>query len=157
MLQSLAKFPLLMLLLFAAQSASAAGSVIQVQDPWIREAPPGMPMLAAFMVIHNSGDRPVAVTAVHSPQFGRIEMHRTVVSNGVARMLAQPRLVIPAGGSLTLKPGGYHLMLFGAKSRLTAGQHAQLTLELDHGAPVTVTAEVRRSAGMGGMMMHHNH
>ena len=142
--------------LLLARTAVAAGPALKAVDPWVREAPPGMTVLAAFMVLRNDSDQPLQVVQVSSPQFGHVEMHRTVVSEGVARMLKQEQLEVPARGRLTLAPGGYHLMLFDPTAPLRAGDTVHLILRLRHGGELDVTAPVRKGAkGMGGMMHQH--
>jgi copper(I)-binding protein len=68
-------------------------------------------------------------------------------------------LVIPAGGTVKLEPGGYHLMLLKLKKPLTAGQRFKATLVFEKAGPVEVEFEVRaigagQQKGHGG---HHNH
>ncbi len=140
-------------LLLMSGTAAAAGPGLHVVDPWVREAPPGMTVLAAFMMLRNDSGQTQRVVGVSSPQFGHVEMHRSVVRNGVARMLKQKRLEVPAHGALTLAPGGYHLMLFDPTTALHAGDKVKLTLHLDNGTEVPVTAVVRKGP-MGGM--HHH-
>lgn len=142
--------------LLLVRTAAAAGPALKAVDPWVREAPPGMTVLAAFMVLSNDSDQALQVVRVSSPDFGHVEMHRTVVSEGMARMLKQEQLEVPARGRLTLAPGGYHLMLFDPTAPLRAGDTVHLILHLRHGAELDVTAPVRKGAkGMGGMMHPH--
>ena len=49
---------------------------------------------------------------------------------------------IPAGGSVTLKPGGYHVMLMGVSAPLKAGDSVPLTLTIDEKGKRT-TLEVK--------------
>ncbi len=49
---------------------------------------------------------------------------------------------IAAGATVSLQPGGYHLMLTGLKSPLTAGMHFPLTLTFAKAGRVTVDAVV---------------
>jgi periplasmic copper chaperone A len=55
------------------------------------------------------------------------------------------RVEIPAGGSLRLEPGGYHLMLVGLRKDLSAGDTIELSLRFEKAGEVTVTAQVRAS------------
>ena len=53
-------------------------------------------------------------------------------------------LEVPAGGRLTLAPGGDHLMLYGLKAPLTVGQKIPLVLNLEPGGTLTVDAVVAK-------------
>ena len=52
---------------------------------------------------------------------------------------------VPAGGSVALQPGGYHVMLTGLTSELKAGSSVELVLTFERAGVVKVTAEVRAS------------
>lgn len=138
----------------AVLPAAADGS-LQVEDAWVREGPPTAEVLAGFMHLQNPGSDAVQVTGVTSPAFERVEIHRSVTENGMAKMIAQDKLTVPAGGDLLLAPGSYHLMLLKPKQPLRAGMQVEFVLHTAGGDEVSVQAEVR--TGMGGMMDHHHH
>ena len=125
-------------------------------DPWVREGPPNARVLAGYMVVSNPSDRPVTIVGASSPAFHSIEFHRTVLEAGVARMVEQERLQVPAGGQLALEPGGYHLMLMGAQRPLRAGDTVTINLSLHGGNDVNAEATVRK-AGPAGHAHHHHH
>ncbi len=123
--------------------AMAAGQVV-ASNPWIREAPPGVSMWAGFVSLKNTSDKPVALVEVSSPAFRMVEMHRSVVENGMARMRQQTSIVIPAGQRVALEPGGYHLMLMQARQPIRAGVSVPITLAFDNGQSLQLTFPVRR-------------
>jgi copper(I)-binding protein len=131
-------------------TAAAAGPVT-VQNPWIREAPPTASALAGYMVLVNPGDNPHTLVNTTSADFGNIMAHRTVVENGMARMIHAGKLEVPAHGKLTFAPGGYHLMLMQPKRALHAGDEVNITLEFADGSKLPVAFTVRKTApaGMG--------
>jgi periplasmic copper chaperone A len=138
---------LLFALLFAASgSLSAAGTDTGpvVKHAWVREAPPGASMMAAYLEIDNPGDRDMALVAVESPAFAHVMLHRSVTVDGVARMLHQDSIPVPAHGSLILEPGGYHLMMPAPDTRLVAGDKVEFVLRFADDSRVQVTAEVRK-------------
>lgn len=120
-------------------------SPIAVTDPWIREAPPMSKVLAGYMVLTNKTATPRILTGATSPRFGSVMLHRTVIGDGVARMVHAGRLEIPANGQLVIEPGGLHLMLMRPKAPLRAGERVELTLRFADGCTVLVSAEVRRT------------
>jgi copper(I)-binding protein len=62
-----------------------------------------------------------------------------------------PNIPIPAGGSVTLKPGGLHVMLIGMQKKLAPGDKFSLTLTFEKAEPMTVEAEVKEGDTMGEM------
>lgn len=125
----------------------AAENGIVVRQPWIREAPPPARVLAAYMIIDNTGAAPASITRITSPDFQRTELHRTLIKDGVASMAPVATLQIPAGESVALLPGGMHLMLFDPLRPLHAGDSVTLVIHDSAGGRITVQAAVVRHAG----------
>ena len=148
--------PALALSLFGSVCIGAAhAETLNITEAWVREAPPTSAVNAAYMHIANPGAKEQVITGASSPQFDTVEIHRTEIVDGMARMLPQERLVIPANGSVSLEPNGLHLMLIQAKQPLQAGEHVEINLSLDGGATQKVDAEVR--PGMAEGMDHSQH
>jgi len=139
---------LLMTSLFAV-----ADSTIVVRDAWVREAPPGATVLAAYFTLENTGTKEDKLVAVRGPDFDKIEIHATEIRDGVARMVALDALPIPPQAVVKLAPGGYHLMLHHPRHALAAGANVKLELRFDSGARMTVVAPVRRAES--GAAHHH--
>jgi len=78
---------------------------------WIRAIPPGSKMTAGFGTFRNAGSEPLRITSFSSPSFGDVSLHRTELVDGVSKMKEVTEMFIEAGESVTLEPGGYHLML----------------------------------------------
>jgi copper(I)-binding protein len=124
-----------------------SGASLEISDAWIREAPPTASVLAAYMVIHNAGTTPTEISRITSPDFGHIEMHRTVVKNGVASMVPLGKLEIAPGERITLAPGGIHLMLIDPRHPLHAGNTVTLTFQDADGRATTFPVAVMRQTG----------
>lgn len=137
----------LALALFA--SWAVAGD-LQIKDAWIKAAPPGVKVMAAYMEIQNPGQAQQVLVGVTSPAFARVEMHRTVISDNMAKMEQIQDLAIPAQGSVVMQPGGLHLMLMDPIKPLNAGDKVPMTIALGSGEQIPVTAVVR-AGKMGGM------
>ena len=135
-------FTLLFLILLSG-SATADGDIV-VDNAWVREAPPGARMMAAYLVINNLGDSDVELVSVDSPAFAHVMMHKSETVDGVARMIHQDSLVIPAHGSLALEPGSFHLMMPAPEKRLTQGDKVDLLLHFADERSVRVTAVIRK-------------
>ena len=128
---------------FLTAVAVAAEDVV-VENAWIREAPPGARMMAAYLVIRNPADKAIELIAVDSPAFAHVMMHKSETVDGVARMIHQDSIVIPAGGSVALEPGSFHLMMPAPETRLTAGDSVELRLHFADERCVPVTAVVKK-------------
>lgn len=128
---------------------------IVVESPWVREGPPNAKTLAAYMVLRNDGDRTEVLKGVSTPAFEKVEIHRTVMEEGVATMVPQESLTIPQGQSVTLEPGGFHLMLINAKKALKEGEDVELTLRFNDGENIDIDAPVRKDPAASSQ--HHNH
>lgn len=130
-------------LLLATQAAGAAG--LRVDGAWVREAPPGAAMLAAYLVVHNDGGRPRTLVSVDSPRFDAVMLHRSRVVDGVARMEHVEGIRIPPGGRVALQPGGYHLMMPAPEPPPRVGERIPLRLHFQDGETLRVEAPVRRA------------
>jgi len=146
--------PIMILWTTLAFAADDHTSTLQFVDPWVREAPPNVKVLGAFMTIENPTEHPRTLVAAECADFESVELHATIMEGELAKMVQQESLLIPAQGRLELKPGGYHLMLINAKHPLQAGDHVTLTLRFANAEQHTITATVRK---MAGQMMHHSH
>ncbi|MGD8630773.1 MAG: copper chaperone PCu(A)C [Gammaproteobacteria bacterium] len=135
--------------------STLAAPTMDITDGWVREAPPTSRVLAAYMQIINLTDSELTVTGITSPDFEAAELHRTVVENGMARMLPVPELTIPAGGSITLAPGGLHLMLFDPVRPLQQGDTVTLVLHRSDDICITLAVPVLRSTD--AEHVHHQH
>lgn len=146
-------------LCWLATTTQAAAPQLEIDMPWIAAGPPQVPVLAGYLRLRNPGRTPLQVVAVHSPQFAAVEMHQTQTgADGMSRMRRLAELHIEAGATLSLEPGGRHLMLLDPKTPLRAGDTVELVFELATGPSVTVQAPVReRGAGAGPSHSHHDH
>ena len=140
-----------------AGQALAADPVLGVSEAWVREAPPGADVLAGYLRLENPAGDTVVVGTLQSRDFDHIEIHRTVVEEGVARMFPVERLEIPPGETVALEPGGMHLMLFRPVRSLRQDDRVVFSLELADGRSQTFEATVRRETGDGSLRHHHHH
>lgn len=130
-------------------SVSAADTLV-VEDPYVREVPPGSPTTAAFMTLHNKSDEAIRLIEAENKVTEHTELHNHVVIDGVMEMRQVEAIEIPANGETQLAPGGLHLMLIGLNSALSAGDTLTLNLVFDNGEQIELEAPVRSM-----MPMHH--
>ncbi len=129
-------------------SASTIGQV-SVTNAWVRGTVPGQTSSGAFMELKSSGG--AALLGVDSPVAGTVEIHEMKMDGNVMRMRAAPRIELPAGKAVELKPGGYHVMLIQLKRQLKAGETVPIRLRVEGKdkavTSVDVRAEVRDPTG----------
>jgi copper(I)-binding protein len=135
-----------------------AGDAISVKDPYARAVPPGQPNSAVFMQISNDGADDRALLSAASGVADVVELHTHLMEDGMMKMRRVDQIDLPAGETVTLAPGGLHVMLIGLKQQLQPGDDVPLTLTLDDGSELSLTAPVRDVMPMGQMHeMHGGH
>jgi len=133
--------------LILALTAIAAGTEeagVSVRDAWVRETPPGVAMMAGYMVLQNNTSRSQVLVAASSPGFETVMIHRTIVKEGMTGMEHASKIELLPNASLRLAPGGYHLMLMNSKRTLRAGDRVDIYLEFRGGLVLPVAYEVRK-------------
>lgn len=128
----------------ACSSAPAASQPpIAVSEAWVRPADAGGGS-AAYLTIVNPGSTPDTLLSVSSPGAGSVMLHETKTdASGMTGMSMIDKLPIAAGATVTLQPGGYHLMIGGLTKALAAGGTLELRLVFEHAGTIVVQAAVR--------------
>lgn len=124
-------FIFITLLIIACNQKST--ETIEVNDAWVREAPPNVSMLAGYANITNNSSEDRVIASAKSKQFKMVEIHKTIVEDGVAKMRQQNNLIIRAGKTLKLKPGSYHLMLMHPTRPLKLNDEVNVTITIKNG------------------------
>jgi periplasmic copper chaperone A len=128
----------------SAATMSGQEAAVVVRDAWVRVPSPSKTETALYMVIENHSSQKRSLVAAASDAAAKIEMHQMRMEGRVMIMNPVPQIAIPPGGKATLSPNGLHMMLFGLKNRPAAGDNLNVTLKLDDGTTVAVTAAVRK-------------
>lgn len=129
--------------LLGMASVAQAGELTAV-DPWIAEAPPGAMALGGYLQLKNNDSKVRSLVAASSADANMVEIHKTLLQDGVASMEEQESVEIPAGESVTLEPGGMHLMIMGPKKQLKTGDSMTITLEMADGSQQDILLTVRK-------------
>lgn len=107
----------------------------------------GMSMGAAYMRITNNGDAADRLVAAETEMADVVEIHEVKMNGGVMQMSPlMDGLEIPAGETVTLEPGGYHIMLIGLTESMLAGEEYTLTLTFEEAGEVELTVPILRTA-----------
>jgi copper(I)-binding protein len=126
------------------EAIAPLGADPQVENAWIRAAPPTAHMLAAYMDVTNPGPEDIRIVAADCSGFKRTEIHRSEIINEVATMSRQESVTITAGGSVSFAPGGLHLMLHNPLAPLKPGMDIECTLVLHNGTRLSAVFPVRK-------------
>lgn len=137
-----------------AGAGHAMAEGVMAHGAWVRLVPPVAKNSAAYLEIQNTGDKVLQIESAESPVAEVVEVHQTSMADGVMRMSEVKGLQVPVDGKVTMKPGGYHVMLINLKEPLQKGQIVPVTIKFTAGQELTVQAKVKE---MQGKMKHHNH
>lgn len=107
----------------------SADEILSVSNAWIPEAPPVAKVMAGYLRVKNNSDNEIILQSISAKDFERVEMHKTITQDGVARMIKQTSIKIPAKGNVSFQRGGLHLMLMGPKRKLKRGDTVNLILK----------------------------
>lgn len=115
------------LALFVACNAAAQN--MQVKDAWVRGTVPAQKVTGAFMEI--SGTQAARLVSADSPLAAAVELHTMSMKDGVMKMTQLEGIDVPAGRSVRLAPGGFHMMLMGLKQQMKPGEQVPLKLTFE--------------------------
>ena len=112
---------------FAVGSSLSAQTVnLQVEGAWARATVQGQKATGAFMKI--TAKEGMRLVGAQSPAAGITEVHEMKMEGDVMKMRAVAGVDLPAGKTVELKPGGYHVMLMDLKAPLMKDSKVPLTL-----------------------------
>src|SRR5262245_48846190 len=114
---------------------------VSVTGAWVRGTVTGQKTTGAFMQLSSPVD--TALVAVTTPAARIAEVHEMKMDGGVMKMNAVDKVALPAGKSVELKPGGYHVMLVDLVSPLKEGDTVPLKLTFEDKAGTKQTIDVK--------------
>ena len=131
-----------------------AGS-LEVSEGTTKAMLPGQPVGGGYVTIKNTGDSDDKLIGVESSAAGRAEIHEMAMVNDVMKMRKlDDGIVIPAGQTVELKPGGLHMMFFDVKKPFAEGDKVPVTLIFEKAGKVEVVLST--GAAKGGGDHQHN-
>ena len=152
---------ILLIVLLASACTPLAGQAVgelRIDDPWARATPPGTTVSGGFLTVRNLGGRDDRLVAVRSSASREVQIHEVRSDDGMMRMreLADG-LAIPAGASVSLQPGGYHLMFIQPQRPFVGGDVVLATLVFEHAGEVEVSFQVRGEGARDAAGDHAHH
>lgn len=127
---------------------------LEITHPWSRATPGGAKVAGGYVGITNNGSTPDTLLAVAADSIsGKAEIHEVSMKDGVMSMKRLPAgLAIPAGGTVTLKPGSYHIMFLELKQPLQQGTTFPGTLTFQKAGKVDVEFSVEATGATSPSM-----
>ena len=129
---------------------------VTVRDAWTRATVPAQKVAGIYFDLESSTD--ARLVGVKTGLTDAAEIHTMSMEDGVMRMREISVVELPAGKSVSFKPGGYHVMLFDLPRQLQAGEQFALELVVEDAnsqrSEVAVTVQVRN---LDGSKVHHHH
>lgn len=144
-----------------AADDAAPVAAVEVTGAWARTSPAVADAGAVYFEIANTGDADDALVgvSVDPAVAGKAELHETAAAEGddgmgdddgmgggMMEMRPVDRIEVPAGDTVVLEPGGYHVMLLELAAPLQAGDTVEVTLSFEESGEQVVTADVRDTA-----------
>lgn len=114
---------------------------VTVKDPWVRATVAQQKATGAFMQITSAQD--ARLVEARSPIAGVVEVHEMTMEKDVMKMRAVKSLDLPAGKSVELKPGGFHVMLMDLKQQMKEGDTVAVFLVVEGKDKKRTTVEVK--------------
>ena len=110
----------------ASLLAATAQAQVTVKDAWVRATVPQQKATGAFMQLKATKNS--KLVSASSPLTPAVEVHEMAMQDNVMKMRQVPAVELPAGKTVELKPGGYHVMLLDLKAPLAKDTAVPLTL-----------------------------
>ncbi len=130
-----------------ALSACGGDKAPEVSDAWSRVTAPSQTTGAVYLTIKSDTADKLTAVAVPTSVAARAELHETMSGGtekmGEMKMQPVDSIEIPAGATVQLKPGGFHIMLFELAKPIAAGEKIEVTLTFEKAGTQQVTAVAR--------------
>ncbi|HNQ05359.1 MAG TPA: copper chaperone PCu(A)C [Thiobacillaceae bacterium] len=146
--------PLLALLVLAL-AAPAAADGVRVENAWVRATAPGQKVAGGYMDL--TADAHMRLVGGSSPVSAHLELHRMHMEGGVMVMRPLSEIPLPKGQTVSLKPGGLHIMFIDLKRPIREGDQVPIRLDLRDAAGKDLTLRIEARAMRGQGMGHAHH
>jgi copper(I)-binding protein len=125
---------------------------LQIIHPHIPQPPASAKTAGGYMAIVNNGAEPDRLLGVETDIAAKAEVHESKVGeDGMGTMEPVGALEIPAGETVSLERGGYHVMFMGLKAKLTEGEMHKVVLVFEKAGRVEMEFMIDPPMGMGEM------
>jgi copper(I)-binding protein len=116
---------------------------IEITDAFARATLPNAPVAGGYLTITNKGKDDDRLVSATSPAAGKVELHEMSMQNDVMKMAPLPDgVAIAAGETVTLSPGGIHIMFMQLNKPFVEGESVPLTLKFEKAGEVTLDLSI---------------
>ena len=122
----------------------ALAGELAITNAWSRSTPPGVTVGVAYFTLKNGTGKSDRLLKITTPAASKVQVHRTEILDGMARMREVAVLHVDAGQTLEFAPNGMHLMLVGLKRPLVEGKGFEIELLFEVAGPRKVKVAVRK-------------
>jgi len=122
----------------------ALAGELWITNAWSRSTPPGVTVGVAYFTLKNDTGKSDRLLKITTPVASKVQVHRTEILDGMARMREVAVLHVDAGQTLEFAPNGLHVMLMGLKQPLVEGTTFEIELLFEVAGPRNVKVAVRK-------------
>jgi copper(I)-binding protein len=141
------------LLALPAHAADVMVGKLKISAPWARATPKGAQVGGGYLTVTNTGSTSDRLVGGSTAVAKDVQVHKMTMANGVMKMRpVAGGLEIKPGQTVTLKPGGYHIMFVGLHRQLKQGEHFKVTLAFAKAGKVAVDFMTEGLGAMHGGM-----
>ena len=120
---------------------------LEISGAFSRATLPNAPVGGGFLTITNSGSEADRLVSASSPVSADVQLHEMAMEGDVMKMRhLENGIEIPAGSTVTLEPGGLHIMFMGLKGALVEGESVPVTLTFEKAGTVEITLIIAEPA-----------
>ena len=118
------------------------GDDIVIKDQWIR---PGAEKMATslYFTLENNGSEADTLYAVETDIAKMVQIHETYSNGDVMGMREIGKILIEAGSSVKLEPGGMHIMVMRLKKDIKNGDEIEFKLHFRNAGIIKITAKAK--------------
>lgn len=154
-LSMLAVAALALMAISSSHAADVMAGKLKISSAWARATPKGANVGGGYVTVTNTGSEPDKLVGGSTPVSSKLEIHEMKMDNGVMKMRpVADGIEIKPGQTVTLTPGGYHIMFVGLKEALKEGSHFKATLDFAKAGKVDVDFVIE---GLGAMNIGGTH
>lgn len=140
----------------ASHTEAAKLGDLSLSSPTVRASVPGASVAGGYILITNNGKEADRLVTASTPTADHVEIHEMTMENDVMKMRQlKDGLKIPAGETVELKSGGYHLMLMQPEKPYVEGEKVLITLEFEKAGKVDLEFNVTSAKGKASNHSHH--
>ena len=110
--------PLILLAFLLISFGQESFAELELDNAWVRSAPPNSKIFSGYLNFKNISSDKILIKSIKSNAFEKVEIHTSLIEDGISSMRRVETLEITENSELKLKPGGYHLMLMNPKKAI---------------------------------------